>query len=250
MPNRIDTPEYWIEDFSPTPEERDLLIETALETMRPYTTEELAAIIVRHRVEQAMAARAACAKAGGTPYQPSDRFEVGQKIVFPALDNAVGVVEGIRPGNNPYYGSYEVIQVKIGRQKREFAAAITWDHALNNMEVELDPDELTAAYAPVVAPQIASMLSDDKEWLLYGSHWVLKALLPEINAGHVNLAEAIIMLAGEPLPPEQILAELELDEEIPLETRSLALTIALSGDSRFRNVGAHESPLWALQPTS
>lgn len=250
MPNRIDTPEYWIEDFRLTPEERDLLNDTALDTMQPYSSDDLAAIVVRNRVEKAKEAQAARARVGGTVYQPDDRYEKGQKLVFPALENAEGVVEAVRDGNNPYYGMYEVVQVKFGKETREFAAGITWDHPLSHVEAELDPDALTAAYAPVVAPQVATMLSEDKEWLLYGNRWVLKALLPELNAGHVNLAEAIIMLAGEPLPSEHILSELDLDDDIPLETRALALAVALSDDSRFRNVGAHESPLWTLQPTS
>jgi hypothetical protein len=84
----------------------------------------------------------------------------------------------------------------------------------------------------------------------YGDRWILKALLPEIHAGHRNLAEAIIMLGGEPLPAEQILPELELDEAIPDETQAMALEIALAEDERFRNVGALESPLWTLTTQS
>jgi hypothetical protein len=248
MPTRIDTPEYWIDDFSPTPKELELLYGQVLETMRPYDIEELASMLVRHRVDQAVAVQQARARADGTPYQPRDRYEPGQRLVFPVLDGEEGVVKGVREGNNPAYGTYDVIQVKIDGQMREFAAGIDWDHQLTQIEAELDPDELTAAFSPVVAPQLASLLEADKEWLLFANRWVLKALLPKINRGHRNLAEAIIMLAGEPLPPEQILDELDLDPAIPVETGALALSLALVDDGRFRNVGAHESPLWALQP--
>lgn len=250
MPTRIDTPEYWIDDFSPTPKELEMLYGQVLETMRPYEIEELATILVRFRVDEAVAAQQARAKADGTPYQPRDRYDAGQRLLFPALDGVEGVVKDVREGNNPAYGKYDVIQVEIGKATHEFAAGIEWDHQLSQVEAELDPDELTAAFAPVVAPQLAGLLEGDKEWLLYGNRWVLKALLPKVNKGHRNLAEAIIMLAGEPLPAEQILDELDLDSKIPVETRALALSLALADDDRFRNVGAHESPLWTLQPTN
>ena len=104
-------------------------------------------------------------------------------------------------------------------------------------------------FAPLVAPLLASRLSADKEWLASGQLWVLRALLPEINDGHRNITEAIVMLAGEPMPAAQIVPELDLDKSVPAETRALALDISLADDDRFRNVGAHESPLWTLKAT-
>jgi hypothetical protein len=70
--------------------------------------------------------------------------------------------------------------------------------------------------------------------------------LPKISPGQLNLAEAVIMLAGEPLPGEQILRELDIDTSVPVATRVLALDTTLANDDRFRNVGAVESPLWTV----
>lgn len=246
MTNRIDSPEYWIEDFKPTSEELDALYAQVLEDMRPVGIEELADALVRARGEKYLAARRAGQAADGVLYQPSDRYDVGQKLIFPALGGALGAVEKIRPGNNPHYGSYEVIQVKLGSSQREFAAGLTWEHPLNEGDVELDVDALTERFGPVIAPQLAAKLAKDSEWIADADRWVLRALLPKISPGHCNLAEAIIMLAGEPLPAEQIMNELDLDEGIPAETRALALDMALAADDRFRNVGALESPLWTL----
>lgn len=246
MPKPIDTPEYWIESYSPTGRELDWLYEFVLEAGRPQNIEALAGELVRSHVAKAMEAIRASQKADGTAYRPSDRHKVGQKLVFPVIDGAEGVVESIRPGNNPDYGEYQVITIKLGGQSREFATGLMQEHSLSQVVAEVDPDETAARFAPLIAPQLASVLSDDKEWLRYGDRWILKALLPEIHAGHCNLAEAILMLGGEPLPADQILPELELDEAIALEARTMALEIALAGDRRFRNVGAHESPLWTL----
>ena len=101
--------------------------------------------------------------------------------------------------------------------------------------------------SPMIAAQMVARLVEDPDWLSYGDRWILRALLPEVNLGHRNLAEAIIMLAGEPLPAEQILGDLDFDKQLPAETRAIALEMALSKDERFRNVGALEAPLWTLK---
>ena len=246
MPNAIDSPEYWIEDFEPTSAELDALYARALETTRPTSVEDLAAALIMARADRALAARRAASKGDGIVYVPSNRYEKGQKLVFPALDGATGKVKTVRPGTNPEYGAYEVIGVEIEKTAREFAAGITWDHSLMQAESAFDPDELAERYAPVIAPKLRERLTRDSEWKSFGEQWILKALLPEINAGHLNLSEAIIMLAGEPVTVNHILGELDLGESTPEETRALAVEAALEGDDRFRNVGAFESPLWAL----
>ena len=109
-----------------------------------------------------------------------------------------------------------------------------------------DPDALARRYGAVVAPGLAALLAADKDWLRRGDSWILRALLPRISPGQLNLAEAVIMLAGEPLPGDQILRELDVDASVPLATRALALDTALSADDRFRNVGAVEAPLWTV----
>ena len=138
------------------------------------------------------------------------------------------------------------VTVKIDGDQYDFASGLTWEHALSQTEIDLDPGTLAERFAPVVAPHLAARLSEDGEWLNYGDRWILKALLPEVNQGHRNLAEAVIMLAGEPLPASQILSDLGIDKKIPEETRAIALELSLAADERFRNVGALESPLWTL----
>jgi hypothetical protein len=250
MTNRIDSPEYWIEDFKPTVEELDALYAQVLEHLRPVEIDQLARALVRVRVERHMAARRSNRAGEGVLYQPADRYEVGQKLIFPALGGLLGVVEAVRPGNNPHYGGYEVIGLQLDGERREFAAGIAWAHSLAEADVDIDPEVLAERFGPIVAPQLAALLAKDRDWIAYADHWVLRALLPEINSGHCNLTEAVLMLAGEPLPAEQILEELELDEGIPVETRALALDMALAADDRFRNVGALEAPLWTLAQQS
>jgi hypothetical protein len=246
MANPIDSPEYWIEDFKPTPADLDLLYEVVLEAGRPFAIEELGSVLVRHHVRQALERRRAHASAGGTLYLPSNRYEAKQKLIFPALDGAEGVVTAVRVGDNPAYGAYDVIQVRLGSVTREFAAGLQWEHSLAATDTDVDPDALAERYDAIVAPSLSARLATDKDWQRIGGLWILKAMLPAVNTGHLNLAEAIIMLAGEPLPADQILTELDLDKSLPLATRVMALEAALSSDPRFRNVGAIEAPLWTV----
>lgn len=246
MPPSLTTPEYWIESYRPSAEDLEVLYERLFDTMQPMEIESLAALIVQHRVEQALSARRSRRRVEGTPYRPGDRYEKGQRLVFAALDGAEGKVEAVRPGDNPAYGSYEVIEVRIGDGLRGFAAALSWPHPAGEAEEELSTDLLVERYAPVIAPQLAARLSKDEDWLAYGDRWIPRSLLPKVNPGHVNLAEAIILLADEPLPADQLLREIDLDDSVPEATRAMALDLALSADSRFRNVGALESPLWTL----
>ncbi len=246
MPPGIHTPEYWIESFKPSRADLDMLYEFMIEVNHPVGIEVLAERVVRARVEATLASRLKHRNATGTVYRPADRYDAGQKLVFPALDGATGVVRSVRAGNNPAYGKYDVIDVDLGAETRAFAAGLTWDHALSQSDEDLDADVLVERYAPVIVPQLVATLSRESDWLSLGDRWSLRSLLPEVNAGHRNLAEAIIMLAGEPLPAEHLLKDLDLDDSVPIETRALALELALSADSRFRNVGAVEAPLWTL----
>ena len=246
MANRIDSPEYWIESFEPTRVELDDLAHHVLEVARPMTLDALASRLVRARVERAMASQRASRSGAGLPYSPVDRYEKGQTLVFGALDGAVGKVTSVRPGNNAAYGAYEVIRVALPGGEREFASGITYDHELAREAIEVDADEIAARFAPVIAPNLREHLAKNADWAGYGDRWVVRAVLPEVNAGHRNLAEAIIMLAGEALPARKLLDEIELDASVPEETRLLAVEFALAEDERFRNVGALESPLWTL----
>jgi hypothetical protein len=247
MQARIDAPEYWIEAYQPNDADLEMLYEHMIESGRPEDLESLAARVVESRVQREIDGRRARASARGKVYQPADRYEVGQKLLFTALGGVEGTVLGVRPGNNPTYGRYEVVRMDIGGDQREFAAGITWEHPLSLTETDLDPKALSARFAAIIAPPLSARLAEERDWVGFGDRWILGALLPELNQGHRNLAEAVIMLAGEPLPAAQILGDLDLDAKLPVETRALALEMALSKDERFRNVGALEAPLWTLR---
>lgn len=244
----IETEEFWREEFEITEEDLEYLYAYFLDTGIPHSTEELVRLIIQRRVEQAEQTRQTRLAVEGTIYQPRESYEVGQRLVFPALGpNVVGEVIGIRPGENPKYGEFKVIQVAIeGDGVREFAAEFSLPHVLNAEEKPIDVEQLYRDYGDLVRDALLSVLNEHPEYVRYGDQWLLKGLLAEVHVGHLNIAEAMIVIAGEALPTERFLEEVELPEDIPFETQLFSLNLALSKDKRFTNVGAISKPLWAL----
>jgi hypothetical protein len=243
MSHPVDTLEYWVHDFSPTRDEIELLYTHVLGHGLPTDLEDLADQLIRIRIESL---RASGGKGKGDVYRPNDRYEKGQTLLFPMLGDSAGTVQGVRPGNNPDYGAYDVIAVKLDGRSREFAAGLETGHRLIAPEIDVDADAIGPRFASIVAPGLATQLASDSEWVHYGDHWILKGLLPDIHVGHLNLAEAIIMITANPMSTADILPQLELETDAPLATQEFAVVLALSHDDRFRNVGALETPLWAL----
>lgn len=247
MAHKIDTHEYWTHDFHLTESEVEAFYALVLEQMKPVETGKMAEKIIRGRVEQSIAAKRLSEEVGGTVYNPSRTFTRGQKLIFSAMGGRQGTVVEVRSGNNMAYGDYEVITVDLGGERREFAAGLNVDHALTQVDVDLDANKMAKRFAPDVTRALEARLVDDPDWMRSGHRWLLKALLPKLTPGHMNLAEAVVMFADGPVTSDQILADLDLDDKIPLETRRLALEQKLIEDGRFLNVGAADAPLWMLK---
>lgn len=247
MAHKIDTHDYWTHDFHLTDAEVEAFYALALEQMKPVETGKMAEKIIHGRVEKSIAAQRLSEEVGGTVYNPSRTFTRGQKLIFSALGGRQGTVAEVRSGNNAAYGDYQVVTVSFGDERREFAAGLQGDHALTQVDVDIDVSKLAKKFAPDVTRALEARLATDPEWLRSGHRWLLKAMLPVLTPGHMNLAEAVVMFADKPVTTDQILADLDLDDSIPIETRRLAVEQKLAEDGRFRNVGAVEAPLWALK---
>jgi len=90
------SPAYWASSFTLTSDDRELLLNLFVEDEQPRSSDELAQALIRHRVEREEAAMRRKQQAQGTLYQPKRTFSVGEQVVFPALDFAVGTVALVR----------------------------------------------------------------------------------------------------------------------------------------------------------
>jgi hypothetical protein len=246
----------WGDKFRVTPDDLQYLSTVLVDREVPLPVDELARVLMAHRWRQEQAAiEQAVSK--GTLYRPKARYEVGESVVFPAFDYRVGVVAGVREGRNPEYGAFRVIQVDFGDGAiREFASELTVDHVLND-EADLPPvgslppgsaDELMGQYGEQVIRALESSLEADERFVRLAGRWFRRDLLVEVNVGHLNLAEAVLDVAGGgPLPTEALLGDLELPEEITPQLRVFSLNYALQEDERFDEVGPAGEVLWFLR---
>jgi hypothetical protein len=254
---KTQTETYWKEQFEVTAEDVALVYDLILDRAEPVVAAAIAREIITHHVrieeEEVQAELLA-----GRPYEPQATYEVGEKVLFSALDFALGTVVGTRAGRNPNYGDFTVIQVEMenGDGVREFASALEGEHALNRPDGDaslldttglLAVPDLVEAYGPLVEERLAASLGDKPEFVLYRDEWFLQDLLCEIHAGHLNIAEALIEIKGRPLPTAEFLPDLDLPAEIAEPIQVLSLERALEADGRFDNVGDSGRSVWYVR---
>jgi hypothetical protein len=248
-------PNYWETEFEITPDDLQYLSTLLVEEELPRSAKELGrALVLYHCRQEAALVEAVLSE--GTPYQPTRSYEVGERVIFPALGYQVGKVVGIRPGHNPEYDAFKVIQVDFDQgAKREFAAEFTADHVLNQEAravatgdaEQYTPEELAEMYGPLVGKALEKRLEADPDFVRLAGKWFPKDLLVKVHIGHLNLAEAVLDMAdGGPLPTQELLGDLELPEEITPQLRVFSLNYALQEDERFDEVGPAGQVLWFL----
>ena len=252
---------FWRDHYEVSESDLDLVTSLILEAGKPQQLDTLAASIILRRLqrEKETVARQANQR---QIYQPSRQYQEGQDILFSTMDFAEGHVVSMRPGHNPKYGSFEIIQVVLeGEQEpREFAASFDHPHPLNRPVEELlgsgtgeevSESELVERFSTYVADRLESRLRSQEEFVYLNGVWFLRELLPEINVGYLNLAEAIVDEARHPLLTSEILKSLDIAGEGSPDAYVFALDRALSADSRFDHVKMGDRTTWylaALEP--
>ncbi|MCS7285727.1 MAG: hypothetical protein RMK30_03010 [Anaerolineae bacterium] len=243
------------EDFELKHEDIELLYELILEKGKPLPLEELVLALVE-RAREKQKEKLAKLEEEGLIYRPSNSYKTGQEIFFPSFGFARATVLGVRPGYNPDYGEFEVIKVKFsdGGEVKEFASSLKKPHKLDQETLEdwlarygIDINAFVERYGHVIGSAITRKLSSEEEFVSFGNLWFLRALMPEIHEGHLNIAEAAIEVAQRPLSPTEILKHLELPSSYPTNLQIFSLNIAMAQDKRFSQVGPKGQPMWFLR---
>lgn len=229
------------------------LYEFLLERGAPASSRELALFLIEHhwREEQEEIARAASRTSPS--YQPKQTYTVGQRVHFAASGNREGIVKRIRAGDNPRLGDFQVISVKFDDEPapKEFAMAFMREHPLNQDRARtteslgLSQQQVVEQFGEGVQARIVQRLRSDKEFVHSGEQWFLRELIPQINLGYLNLAEAAIEESGDAIRTSDLLQVLQMtDTKGPAAT--FAVNSAMAGDPRFDNVGAAGDSRWYL----
>jgi hypothetical protein len=248
------TAAYWGEAFDIEESDLDYLYNLLLEEETPLSTGEMALAIIERRVDRETQA-AKRREQGTTLFRPKDAYAVGQQVVFSALDYSTGTVAAVRPGRNPDVPDFDVIQVDFGegRPTREFAARLV-EHKLNQEQAasamgELKaPEALYAEYGAEISAKLEARLDANPDIVRLAGRWFPRALLASVNVGHLNLAEAVLdMAGGEPLPTDELLKDTGLPTNINPRLQAFSLHYALQEDTRFDEVGPSGQVLWYLR---
>ena len=253
------TAAFWRDQFEVSADDTEFLYQLLLDSQKPMRLRELAGALIDEylrrentRIEQELAK--------GAVYVPKNRYTVGQKVVFPALEFAVGEVTEVRPGQNPEHGDFQVIKVQFdGKQKaREFAAGLQSAHRLNqaNGDRLLHDDALLSAaeiyklYQAEINESLLYALEEGSraaDFVSVDGNWLLADMLAEVHVGHLNIAEALIEMQAQPVAAGQLLAEVELDGNVSPGMQATSLNHALGKDTRFVRLNDVAGPLWYLR---
>ncbi len=245
---------YWADEFSIADSDIEQLYNHFLEVERPQTVDQIAQVIISHRVAEERS-RIKKLLTGRTVYQPKDSHNIGEELVFPALRYAYGQVKSTREGYDPRYGHYTVVDVEIEGKAREFASALPGEHPLNRENGEsydpfagIDLDELNDSFGSIVAERLAEALASRQEFVRLSDLWFVRDLMAEVNIGHLHLAEAVLEVKeGGPLSTEEIMVHLDMDTGVDPEVRLFSLNYGLTLDERFDEIGPPGKVFWFLQ---
>jgi hypothetical protein len=246
-------PDYW-KSLQVTRQDIEFIHNRLFEIETPLTVQELAEVVVEERLRQEQEALLQQQRSGGKVYLPQENYKSGEALVFPALNWARGKVTGVRPGMNPELGEFEVIEVALeDGDRRSFAAALE-AHTLNQPDEEpgeqdqITPAAVLAMDGAGIERKLEAALGQDKDLVRIAGRWFPRALLVDVNLGHLNLAEAVLDMAGEePQPTSALLKDAGLPEGINPKLAEFSLNYALQEDERFDEVGPAGQVLWCLR---
>ena len=104
LQRKTQTAAFWRDQFEIDEEDLDFFHDQILDAETPLTTRQLAMLIIQD-YQRRETSRMESELSKGRIYQPSEAYEVGQTLVFPAMDFAVGEIVDKRRGQNPEHGA-------------------------------------------------------------------------------------------------------------------------------------------------
>ncbi len=245
--------DFW-QHFEVTKEDLDFINNHLFELETPQTTEQLVDALVSFRIQKEKAALTRKKQEEGRLYLPKETYKINDSILFSALNWQAGKVTAIRTGINPEYSPFKVMDVEFKNgDVRSFASEYE-DHPLNLPQDSLagleylDKDFVLSHYSAALIKKLEEVLTLDDDLVLTTGVWFPRALLVDINLGHLNLAEAILdMAGGGPITTPSLMAQLDLPTDVNHSLIEFSLNLKLQEDPRFDEVGPSGEVLWFLE---
>ena len=112
----------------------------------------------------------------------------------------------------------------------------------------LDNKTVLKMYSDDLLDALEEGLIGNSDFVRIAGRWFPRALLIDINVGHLNIAEAVLdMAGGGPLHTTALLDQIELSSEVNPKLLEFSLDLALQEDPRFDEVGPSGDTLWYLR---
>lgn len=255
---KTQTPAYWQSQFTVSNKDLEYIYNQILEANRVFTLDEIALLLVRRQCQaEELAARSEFQQ--GKLYQPKENYAVGEQVVFPALDFAVGTVKTVRQGQHPIHGTFKVMGVSFNGDSalREFATDFDRPHPLNldsnqslaNLQGLMSPDEIYHLYGDdSIRPKLEATLANNSDFVKFHDQYFLSDLLPDFHEGLFNIADAAIDINNGPLGVDALIEQMGLAESKDItDTLRFSVSYRLANDERFDDVGPSGQVLWYLE---
>ncbi|MEW5941710.1 MAG: hypothetical protein AB1750_18765, partial [Chloroflexota bacterium] len=243
--------DYW-RNLHVSPKDIEFLQTYLFERETPLTPHELVSVLIAERLrleQEAAAKKQASAKA----YLPKEKYSVGDELLFTSVKGR-GKVTAVRAGLNPELGAFDVLTVDMEDGAQKMFAAGLENHPLNDAPDDnssasgLDPEAVALEYGASLEAKLDSAFASDDSLVRIAGRWFPRSLLLDVNAGHLNLAEAVLdVAAGEPLPTEALMKDIELPNGVNPKLAEFSLNYKLQEDGRFDEVGPAGQVLWCLE---
>jgi hypothetical protein len=245
--------DYW-DTYQIQEQDLQYLYNYLLEHETPQTPQELVSALIVERIRQEKENLSKRHIEKGEIYRPKEHYQTGQSLLFPTLEWKQGQVTAVRAGHNPEYPPFEVIQVEFGAgETQEFAAGFG-QHVLNQPvsvkldDPQLDPKHVVHKYGARLATQLSEILESNPDLVKIAWSWFPRSLLVDVNIGHLNLAEAVLdMAGGGPLTTHALLEQIDLPTDVNAKLTEFSLNLALQEDDRFDEVGPAGEIIWFLR---
>lgn len=249
--DQIISTDYW-KNLQINQRDIEFLHNHLFETETPLTTRELVTVLIHERNRAEHLAVTQRRQAGGKIYLPKETYQTGDDIVFPSLNWTHGKVVSTRAGVNPDLGEFDVLAVQLDDGTERLFASKLAVHVLNETpasdeESGFDPEAILRSQGNALDRRLESSLQADENIVRIAGRWFPRALLIDVNVGHLNLAEAVLdMSGGEPLPTSALLKDVSLPDGVNPKLAEFSLNLALQEDGRFDEVGPAGEVLWCL----
>ncbi len=247
----------WAENFTVDDDDIDFIVNFLLEKETPLTITEISRLLVAQRLEAEATALEDQYK-DAKMYSPADAYQIGEKVVFPALAFNKATVTDIREGQNADYGDFNVMMVDFGDGKdRQFAAEFKQPHKLAEEASagvvalagnDFNADDILRDAEDIIIDAVESALDNNDILVRLAKHWFPRDLMIEVQEGHLNLAEAVLDMAeGEPLTTDEIIEQIGgISDSSSTSLQIFSMNGAMGNDRRFDEVGPMGQVLWYL----